>query len=181
MKKQSLISFAAGAAVCGTLAFGLGFAQPEKSKGAEKRSEKAQPAESFEMTPEMMDAMFAETLAEPEPTVAVPLETASKPTLPPPSSLDLTVLSHTGLPPEVVQLLSQAIMITHQVQHPQLSIASGAPLGAGTSSGSSSLQQRRLWTLLRVPVVLRVQSQQACLSKGRWREVHQWGSQPSIT
>jgi|GEM_PF-611041 len=60
MKKQSLISFAAGAAVCGTLAFGLGFAQPEKSKGAEKRSEKAQPAESFEMTPEMMEAMFAE-------------------------------------------------------------------------------------------------------------------------
>ena len=65
-----------------------------------------------------LDAMIAETLAAPEPTVAVPLDPASKPTLPPPSSLDLTVLSHAGLPPEVVQLLTQAIMITHQVQHP---------------------------------------------------------------
>ncbi|MFG0307203.1 MAG: DUF1579 family protein [Phycisphaerales bacterium JB040] len=60
LKTQTLISFAAGAAVCGTLAFGLGFAQPEKGQGAEKRSERAQPADPSEMTPEMMEQMFAE-------------------------------------------------------------------------------------------------------------------------
>ena len=52
MLKKTLISFAAGAAVCATLGLSLGFTQPEEGQPAEENWQ--------EMSPEQMEAMFAE-------------------------------------------------------------------------------------------------------------------------